>query len=54
MERLKVLIQYKSSIYKLPIPCKGMVDMVEANSVIPLYKQIVRALSDLIANGTGR
>ena len=31
-----------------------MVDMVEANSVIPLYKQIVRALSDLIANGTYR
>ena len=31
-----------------------MVDMVEANSVIPLYKQIVRALSDSIANGTYR
>lgn len=28
--------------------------MVEANSVIPLYKQIVRALSDSIANGTYR
>ena len=31
-----------------------MVDMVEANSVVPLYKQIVRALSDSIANGTYR
>ena len=31
-----------------------MVDMVEANSVFPLYKQIVRALSDSIANGTYR
>ncbi len=31
-----------------------MVDMVEANSVIPLYKQIVRVLSDSIANGTYR
>lgn len=28
--------------------------MVEANSVVPLYKQIVRALSDSIANGTYR
>ena len=28
--------------------------MVEANIVIPLYKQIVRALSDSIANGTYR